>query len=148
MILEELIKEENVAFINCSSMQETLKLLTEKAFQLEKVKSKDNFYNTVIEREEIISTGIGLGIAIPHAKLDCIDDFFIIVGILEQEVEWNSIDHKPVKAVFLIGGPENNQKKYLKTLAKLMLLIKHPGRRKNLFAATKAADVTELFTKF
>ena len=148
MILEELIKEENITFVSCSSMQETVRQLTEKAFELNKIKNKERFYDAVIEREEIISTGIGLNIAIPHAKLDCIDDFFIIVGILEQEVEWNSIDHKPVKAVFLIGGPENNQKKYLKTLAKLMLLIKHPGRRKNLFAATKAADVTELFTKF
>ncbi len=64
---------------------------------------------------------------------------------MKNEIEWNSIDSKPVKVVFLIGGPLNAQKKYLGILSKLMLLIKNSKIRNKLYSASSENDVVEIF---
>ncbi|MBN2790547.1 MAG: PTS sugar transporter subunit IIA [Candidatus Delongbacteria bacterium] len=148
MILSELIKPENVIFVDQDKVNSALEDMVNKAFELKLIKDHNKFLKAVLERENIVSTGIGLGIAVPHSKMDNIDEFFIVVGILKNEIEWNSIDSKPVKAVFLIGGPTNAQKKYLGILAKLMLLIRNSAIRNKLFTAKEKTDITEIFKAF
>jgi len=145
MILSDLIKPENIIFIDQKEVNSTLEIFVDKAFDLNLIKNKEEFLSAILERENIVSTGIGLGIAIPHSKLESIDDFFIIVGILKNDIEWKSIDSKPVKAVFMIGGPSNAQKKYLGILSKLMLLFKNPKIRNKLFTASVNNDIVEIF---
>ncbi|MDA3885255.1 MAG: PTS sugar transporter subunit IIA [Candidatus Delongbacteria bacterium] len=145
MILSKLIKPENIIFIDQKKVNLTLVDLVNKASELSLIKDKKEFLDAILERENIVSTGIGLGIAIPHSKLESIDNFFIIIGILKNDIEWKSIDSKPVKAVFMIGGPSNAQKKYLGILSKLMLLFKNPKIRNKLFTASVENDVVEIF---
>jgi nitrogen PTS system EIIA component len=87
-------------------------------------------------------------VAIPHAKLDSIDDFFLLIGILKKPIDWDAIDSIPVKVVILIGGPSNRQTEYLQILSRLMLLIKNKSRRDKLFIANSAEDVLSKFRKF
>ncbi|NOR44961.1 MAG: PTS sugar transporter subunit IIA [Candidatus Delongbacteria bacterium] len=148
MILSDLIKDNNVIFLDVKNSNSAIEELVNKTRELKLVNNDDEFLNAVLERENIISTGIGLGIAIPHSKLQSIENFFVIVGILKNEIEWNSIDSKPVKVVFLIGGPSNAQKKYLGLLSKLMLLIKSSTIREKLFTAKSQNDITDIFTSF
>ena len=148
MILSDLIKDTNVIFLDVKNSNSAIEELVNKTRELKLVNNDDEFLNAVIERENIISTGIGLGISIPHSKLQNIENFFVIVGILKNEIEWNSIDSKPVKVVFLIGGPSNAQKKYLGLLSKLMLLIKSSTIREKLFTAKSQNDITNIFTSF
>ena len=149
MILGDLIKEENIFFTNdCEDKKDAIFKLSKIAEKLGKVANGDDFAESVYEREMIVSTGIGLGVAIPHSKLNDISNFFIVVGILNKELDWDAIDKQPVKAVFLIGGPQNEQKKYLKILSKLMLLIKKTERRENIFNSTDPIEIVELFEKF
>ncbi|MDA3838413.1 MAG: PTS sugar transporter subunit IIA [Candidatus Delongbacteria bacterium] len=145
MILSDLIKPENIIFIDQKEVNPTLEDLVYKAFDLNFIKNKKEFLSAILERENIVSTGIGLGIAIPHSKLESIDNFFIIVGIIKNDINWKSIDSKPVKAVFMIGGPSNAQKKYLGILSKLMLLFKNSKIRNELFTASTNNDVVEIF---
>jgi PTS system nitrogen regulatory IIA component len=145
MILSDLIKPENIIFIDQKEVNSTLEDLVNKAFDLNFIKNKKEFLSAISERENIVSTGIGLGIAIPHSKLPSIDNFFIIVGILKNDIDWKSIDSKPVKTVFMIGGPSNAQKKYLSILSKLMLLIRNSKIRNKLFTASAENDVVEIF---
>jgi nitrogen PTS system EIIA component len=113
-----------------------------------KISDPKQFYDAVIQREKIISTGIGLGMAIPHAKLDEFDDFHISVAIHKVEgVDWNSLDKSLVKVVFLIGGPSNKQTEYLKILSGLTSAVKNEHLRRKLFESKTSEEVIELFNQ-
>lgn len=146
--LNKLITEKNILFLESKEMKETVTKLTEKAFEMNKIDNKEVFLEAVLERENLVSTGIGFGIALPHVKLPDIKEFFIVVGINIDGIDWDAIDRMPVSAVFLIGGPVDNQKRYLQIIAKLMLLIKNPERREKLLSAKEPLDVVKLFEKF
>ena len=148
MNLSDLIKDTNVIFLEANNPNSAIEELVNKTRELKLINNDDEFLNAVLDREKIVSTGIGLGISIPHSKLQSIENFFVVVGILKNEIEWNSIDSKPVKVVFLIGGPSNAQKKYLGILSKLMLLIKSSVIREKLFTAKSQSDITNIFTGF
>lgn len=146
MELKDLIRQESVFFIDKTDRLSVLTELAAKSLALGRVKDPDDFHQAVIERESLMSTGIGLGVAIPHAKLPSIDGFFVATAVLKTPVEWDAIDRRPVRVVFLIGGPEGSQGAYLQLLAQLMLVIKDPDRLKKLQAARTAEDVIAAVT--
>ncbi len=141
MDLKELIRKDSVFFIDKTDKLSVLTELAAKSITLGRVKDPDDFYNAVVERESLMSTGIGLGVAIPHAKLECIDGFFVATAVLARPVEWDALDHKPVRVVFLIGGPDGSQGAYLQLLAQIMLVIKNDDKLRILSAAKSADDV-------
>jgi len=148
--LKELIKENTVVFLETTEMQDTIIKMVEIAKQENFIKDKEKFRLAILDRESLVSTGIGLGVAIPHAKLDDVDDFFIIVGINKKGLDWDAIDRNPVGIVFLIGGPdkEGAQREYLKIIAKLILLIKNDIRRNFLINASRKEQVVDIFKEF
>ncbi|MGM0509204.1 MAG: PTS sugar transporter subunit IIA [Fusobacteriota bacterium] len=148
MALNNLINKDSIVFLETSEMKDTIDKLVNKAYELGKINNIKEFENAVLEREKIVSTGIGFGIAIPHSKMDNINDFFIIVGKNKKGLDWDAIDRKPVSTVFLIGGPNGQQKKYLKLIARLTLLIKNEKRRKKLFESETAEEIIKIFEKF
>lgn len=108
---------------------------------------KNAFYNAVLEREKVASTGIGMGVAIPHAKLSIYDDFFIAVGILKEGINWNSMDKQDVKLIFLIGGPDDKQCCYLNLLSQLTLCLRDEDVRKKILSFTNPEQIIEVFQK-
>ena len=148
--LSDLIKKENVVFLETIDMVDTIEVLTENAINNQKIKDKESFKNAVLEREELVSTGIGLGVALPHTKSKDIEEFFIVIGINKEGIDWDAIDRNPVGIVFLIGGPaaEDSQKEYLQIVSKLMLLIKNKERRISLLNSENAQEIADIFEKF
>ena len=148
--LSDLIKKENVVFLETIDMVDTIEVLTENAINNQKIKDKESFKNAVLEREELVSTGIGLGVALPHTKSKDIEEFFIVIGINKEGIDWDAIDRNPVGIVFLIGGPEaeDSQKEYLQIVSKLMLLIKNKERRISLLNSENAQEIAVIFEKF
>jgi len=125
-----------------------IKRLVERAAALSLIRDKAGFETAVREREAMSTTGIGMGIAIPHGRCRETDDFFIIPGIARHPVEWGAIDYTPVKVIFMIGVPyrppfsaDNTAKHYLEIVAALLLLAKQPHRRAALFAAAAPEDL-------
>lgn len=134
-----------IVFLEEKTRDEALRKLVEKAAAAGKIEDTVSFYQAIIEREKIVSTGVGMGVAIPHAKLAAYDNFFIVIGILKQGVDWRAIDHAPVRFVFLIGGPDDKQTEYLQLLSNLTLAIKDETMRKKMLAAHTADGVMALF---
>ncbi|NLE00161.1 MAG: PTS sugar transporter subunit IIA [Fibrobacter sp.] len=143
-----MLNEKAVCFLDASKKEAAIEAIVDKAVENCPISDPKGFKKALLEREKLISTGIGLGIAIPHAKLDSIDKFFLQIGILAKPIDWDAIDSIPVKVVILIGGPSNRQTEYLQILSRLMLLIKNKSRREKLFAARTAEDVLSKFRKF
>ena len=135
-----------VLFLNASSREEAIQSLIDKLNAKGKLKNKELFSQAIFAREALVSTAIGMGIAIPHAKLSGYEEFFIAIGILSKGVDWKAIDHLPVRLIFLIGGPEHKQTEYLKLLSGITLLIKNDEIRKKMLALNSPIDIIGLFT--
>lgn len=82
------------------------------------------FHRAVVEREKLVSTGIGFGIAIPHAKIPGIRRFLVGLGRSRHGIDYPSIDDRPVRIVVMIGGPDGKQSEYLKLLASVQRFLK------------------------
>jgi len=135
-----------VVFLDVETQAEVLTALVDSLDQAHKLKDRQTFHQAILDREKIVSTGIGLGVAIPHAKLQGYDEFFIAVGVQSSRgIEWNALDGSQVHLIFMIGGPDNKQTEYLKILSRLTMAIKDPERRKALLKATSAKQVIDLF---
>jgi PTS system nitrogen regulatory IIA component len=154
MDLRDYITCEHIVFLKGTGKMDVIGRLVDKAASLSLIRDKAGFETAVIQREVMSSTGIGLGLAIPHARCRELDDFFIIPGIVRNPVDWQAIDYTPVKAVFLIGVPDNPSPavkditgRYLEIIAALMLLAKHPRRRQGLFSAATPEDLIAVLSK-
>lgn len=134
-----------ITFLDVEKRDDAIGVLVDLLDQAKKLKDRGIFFDAIIEREKIVSTGVGMGVAIPHAKLPVYDDFFIAVGIHHRGIPWDAIDGVPVRLIFLIGGPDNKQTEYLQLLSKLTLIIKDEEKRKKLLQSQSAEEMIAVF---
>ena len=99
-------------------------------------------------RESIMSTGIGLGIAVPHARMRSVTRPALAVGISRQGIAYESLDDKPVHIVVLIVVPSESQKQYLRILARVTLLLKNAQLRRRLLDAKDATEVYQILSEY
>lgn len=91
----------------------------------ERIPDPRAFYRALLEREKLVSTGIGFGIAIPHAKVPGIRGFCVALGRSKVGVVYPSLDDRPVHIVVMIAGPDGRQASYLKLLAAVQRFLKN-----------------------
>jgi fructose-specific phosphotransferase system IIA component len=101
----------------------------------------------VKERESIMSTGVGKGLAIPHAKVSGLDRNLAAFAILEQAVDYESIDMQPVNMIFLMVGPTSQNSEHIKLLSRISRLMNNELFRERLHNCTSNADLVEAFVK-
>lgn len=143
--LKDIIKADYVAFLETTDKDATLNELIHLMDNSENILDKEKFREAVFQREQIVSTGIGLGMAIPHVKIKEVADITIGIGIVRKGIDWNAIDNKPVHVVFLIAASDEQHEKYLRILAKIVLVMKNQSRREKLLKAESAEEVISLF---
>lgn len=148
MRVSKYLKTDLVLFLDARTQEEVFTALVDKLDKAGKLKDKATFYQAVLDREKIVSTGIGMGVAIPHAKLDDYDDFFIAVAILSKGIDWHALDGSLVRLVFMIGGPDDKQTEYLQILSGLTNAVKDEERRKKMLTLNSATAIIELFGSF
>jgi len=137
-----------VVFLHAANRDDALHEMIDQLYHLGKIEDRQAFYAAIMDREKIVSTGIGMGIAIPHAKLADYDDFFITIGILRKGVDWHALDHAPVRIIFMIGGPDDKQTEYLQILSSLTMALKDEEKRKKILSLTLPEAIVELFSVF
>lgn len=101
----------------------------------------------VKERENIMSTGVGKGLAIPHGKTAAIEQTYAAFAILKEPVDYEAIDHKPVKMVFLLAGPQTSNSLHIKMLSRISRLMNNSNFRGRLLECTTAEEIIEQFKK-
>lgn len=99
------------------------------------------------EREQLGSTGIGGGIAIPHGKLDSVDSIVVGFGLSKKGVNYDSLDNKPVHIFFVLLTPENSTGGHLKVLAQISKLLKMEPLRKGLLAAESVDEIHQIISE-
>jgi fructose-specific phosphotransferase system IIA component len=108
------------------------------------IKDRDVLLADVKEREELVTTGVGYGVAFPHAKTKSAKGIVIAFGRSEGGVDFDAMDHKPVKLFFLIAAPEDAIGAHLNVMARLSYLMRSEDGRTKLLQAGSPGDVLEL----
>lgn len=146
MSISPLLDKRLIVFLDVKDRDSAIAALIDALVRAEKLEDPLSFHKAVLEREKIVSTGIGMGVAIPHAKYSGCKDFFIAVGIQVQKgIDWGALDKEPIHLIFMIGGPDTEQMRYLHILSSLTSAIKDSERRKKMLKATTPEQVIDLF---
>ncbi len=146
MKFSKYLNENLISYLEAKDRDEALKILVETLSKNGMLQDKKVYYRALLEREKIVSTGIGMGVAIPHAKLKECNNFFIAIGIQrETGLDWDALDKAPVKLIFMIGGPDNRQTEYLQILSRLTSVIKHEETRKKMLKTNNLSEILHLF---
>jgi mannitol/fructose-specific phosphotransferase system IIA component (Ntr-type) len=104
----------------------------------------DTLIGALKEREEIMSTGIGFGIAIPHAKIDSVKEMALAIGISKKGIEFDSMDGEPVHLVILVIAGERQHKDYLRLLSNVMSIIKKDTVKERIINSSSSEEVLEI----
>ncbi|HUW70675.1 MAG TPA: PTS sugar transporter subunit IIA [bacterium] len=91
---------------------------------------------SLMERESMMTTGIGKGIAIPHGKVDGIDRIYGAIGISSAGIDYDAIDGVPVRVAFMILSPRNHPEEHLRILKRLASILDVPGLVDQVVAAS------------
>lgn len=137
-IILELQSKEKVSVI-----KELAQILINKNF----ISDEPKFYEAILARENMESTGIGSGVAIPHARTDSVKNLVLAFGRSQAGIDFSSLDGKPSHLVFLIAAPEDKKSEYIITLARLSRLLKREEIRFELGSAKTVEEVLEIIER-
>ena len=102
----------------------------------------------LLERERMVSTGIGEGIAIPHAMLSEVNETVLAFGRKREGLSFDALDRKPVRLIFLLVGPEKQELTHLQVLSRLARFLRDPVFRNNLLEAEEEQGVMEFLREW
>ena len=139
--LESIIPPERVKILESSDKEGALREMAALVADAPEVEDAERLIAAIFEREQIMSTGIGLGIAIPHAKIPQVNEFVVALGKARRPIEFQSLDGKPVDFIVLIAGPDDQQERYLQLLARITLKLKDAAVRRTLADAADTAAI-------
>ena len=132
--------------IHAGSKRALLDRMIEIAARNPKVHDKEEVRNAILEREEIMSTGIGHGCAVPHGKSNGVDDIVLAFGVTAEPVEYMSLDNNPVRLVLLMVRRESDTKLRLVLLSKASKVLNASSARDAFLRAKTRKEIMELFT--
>jgi fructose-specific phosphotransferase system IIA component len=110
-----------------------------------KIEDKDRVADAIHKREAMGSTGLELGIAVPHAKSEAVRELTMSLGIAPQGIEFDALDGKPSKLFFLILAAPDQSGPHIEALAEIAKLSKSKAFLNALINATSAQEVVNLF---
>ncbi len=132
MEIEDLLSSDNViADFKASSKKQTIQSLSRKLADHQGLDAREVF-EKLLERERLGSTGVGKGVAIPHARVMGLDRIVGLFARLPNPIEFDSVDDQPVDLVFMLLAPEEAGAEHLKALAKVSRLLRSDDMCKKL----------------
>lgn len=135
---------ERVVFLNGSpSKRDALLYVAEVTAATFPPKDRAAFIKAIYEREDVTSTGIGSGIAIPHARLPSLPGCVISVAVCAQGIDFAARDDKPVHILAMIAARDVDRSEHLRVLASVASRLQDPDRRKRLLSAHDAQTVID-----
>jgi PTS system nitrogen regulatory IIA component len=142
-----ILKKELVFFSNLAKKKDNLEALIRLVKNENLVEDAETLRRSVFSREELMSTGIGLGIAVPHVRIEDIQNIIIAIGINKNGIEdYDSLDGEPVRLVIMIIAGEKQHKEYLILLSQIVKILKKNSMIGKLLEAKRAEEVIGLMS--
>ena len=109
-----------------------------------KLENKAEILKAVLDREAVMSTGVGDEVAIPHGKTESLNEIIAALGITKDPIDFNSLDDKPVRLVWLLIGPQDKTGPHLKALSRISRLMHKKEFRERLIQTKTPKDAIEV----
>lgn len=145
--IKNILCADRIIFLNHSTKRDSLLELAEVLSTAPQIKNGQELAVEILRREELMSTALGHGIAIPHVRLSSVTDLVMAVGISKTDiVDFQTIDDAPVRLLFMIAAAYNQHAYYLQTLSYFSAKLKNRDLRDGLLAVDTAEAAYELLT--
>ncbi len=108
---------------------------------------EDHLFDLLSEREVMVSTGLGGGVAIPHARIDSLNEFVVFALVAPSGVGFDALDERPVNIFFVVFAPTDRNTEHLRLLATLSRMIAKPARKKELLEAANVDTLQEVIRR-
>ena len=142
MKLSKFCDENLITFdLKSETKQDIIEELVDLAAKSPLVKSRDDLLNDIIHREKMVTTGIGYGVAFPHAKTRATKGIVIVFGRSEKGIDFDAMDKKPVFVFFLIAAPEDAIGAHLNVMARLSYIMKSAENRDKLMEVSSPGEL-------
>lgn len=148
MKITELLKEDTIILSLKSTMKENvLDELVDKLYEANRLNDKEKFKSEILKRESQSSTGVGDGIAIPHAKTDAVKIPSLAFGYSKEGIDFDSFDSKKAHIFFMIAGSKDASNEHLETLSKLSVMLLKEDFRTALGMAKSKEEILNLINE-
>ncbi len=146
MKISDLLTEDLVVtHLEGNSKDDIINAIVDVVASSPKVLDKDKVRSAVFEREQIMSTGVGDGFAIPHGKTDAVSDIVGAFAVTSEPIDYESLDEKPVRLVFLLVSKANMVGPHIKLLSKISRLMNKADFRNKLLEVGSSKEIIEMF---
>lgn len=146
MRISDIIKKENIiAELNGKTKEEVINELVDLFKEDDRVINLEKIRTAVLEREKIMSTGVGKGFAIPHGKTEAVKEIIAAFGKTSNPIDFAALDEQPVNLVFLLVGKDNLVGPHIKLLSRISRMMNKDEFRENLSKANSADEILEIF---
>jgi PTS system nitrogen regulatory IIA component len=146
--LETILSPERILFLDFSTKRDALLALAGSLSRSPQIKNSQELSDEILKREELMSTAIGRGIAIPHVRLSSVTDLVVAVGISKTGIiDFQALDDEPVRLLFMIAAAYNQHAYYLQTLSYFSARLKNRDLRTALLEAKSAEEAYKLLVK-
>jgi PTS system nitrogen regulatory IIA component len=147
LVLTSVLDKSRVVFLDGLNKDGVLRRLVDILSTDGRVHDKDALLDAIFRREELMSTGIGVGVGVPHVRIDSVDDIIMAVGVCRTPIEdYESLDNEPVQIVCMIAARSDQHAQHIKLLSAVSKLLKDAAIREQILACETIEAVFEIFT--
>lgn len=141
---ERLVDNGIIINSECKSKSDVLREMVDVLAQAFGIKHRDEILEAVFTREKQKSTGIGCGLAVPHAKVDYVDRMCMVAATVKDGLDFDTLDKEPVYLLMLIVSPSNTVGPHIKALSSVARIMADADVRNDLIKAKTPAEFLDL----
>jgi fructose-specific phosphotransferase system IIA component len=148
-MIEELLDEDLILILEkVEDKFKLIEIMVDKTLGKGLIVTREPILDKIREREELESTGVVEGIALPHARTEAVKDLLLVVAVVKEGLDFKALDGKPVYIIFLIVAPEEAKKKYINVLARISRMCRQEEFRKALREAESPSSILKIIKEF
>lgn len=146
--LQSILTSDRVLFLEESSKEPALRRLASVLATAPTIRDRKEIEAAMLRREELMSTGIGFGVGVPHVRLASVDDLTMALGVAREALtDYASLDDTPVQIVSMVAARHDQHAQYIRALKAISSHLKRPDVRARLIAAADPHEAYRIFTE-
>ncbi|MDR1248508.1 MAG: PTS sugar transporter subunit IIA [Treponema sp.] len=148
LAVETVISPDRILILDYSAKRDVLLALANNLANAPQVKNRKELVTEILKREELMTTAMGRGIAIPHVRLASVTDLIVSIGINQTGIsDFHALDDEPVRLVFMVAAAYNQHAYYLQTISFFSARLKKSALRRELLAVKTPDEAYRLLAK-
>jgi len=149
MYIHKILTPELIIYpLEARTRDEVIAALVERLYEEKLITNPDAARQAVIDRENLMTTGVGKGVALPHGKSADITEVLVSAGVSIEGIDFQAVDAQPVQIFVLLLTPERYPSKHLKLLSKFSRMLNNAQCRDEILQATSSKEIAQVLYKY